>query len=194
MGQPAERKGKQYTYQDYLHWNDEERWEIVDGIVYNMTPAPSRRHQEILGELFRQFSNYLADKPCKVYIAPFDVRLPESGVTDREITTVVQPDLTVVCDPLKLDDRGCLGAPDLVIEVLSSETAKKDLTVKLDLYERTGVKEYWIVHPIDETLMIFMINENGKYGKPKTYGDFSGITVEILKEFVVDIGKVFSIK
>lgn len=187
MGKPAVRMGGPYTYHDYLNWHDEERWELIDGIAYDMTPAPSRKHQEILGELYRQFSNYLLGKDCKVYPAPFDVRLPKEEENVDQTTTVVQPDITVVCDPPKLDERGCNGAPDLVIEILSPETAKKDLTTKLMLYERVGVKEYWVVHPVDKTVMIFEQNQEGEYGKPKTFGEGDQIPVRIFLGLTIDL-------
>ena len=124
-----------YTYEDYLLWSDEERWELIDGVPYNMTPAPSRVHQGISMELSRQIANHLAGKMCKIYAAPFDVRLPKSDEEEEQIETVVQPDLVVVCDGNKLDERGCKGAPDLIIEILSPYTAGKDMKIKRNLYE-----------------------------------------------------------
>ncbi len=142
-----ERLGK-FTYRDYLHWPDDERWELIDGVAYNMSPAPNRIHQKISGELHRQIANYLIGKQCEVYAAPFDVRLPATGEKNDEITTVVQPDITIVCDKSKLDKKGCKGSPDLVIEILSPYTAKKDMKEKHFLYEKFAVKEYWIVYRI----------------------------------------------
>ena len=191
MRKLAMQTGGRYTYADYLKWTDGERWELIDSIAYNMTPAPSRRHQEILGELYRQLSNYLVGKDCKVYPAPFDVRLPQEAENEEGTTTVVQPDIVVVCDPVKLDNRGCKGAPDLVVEILSPETAKKDLTTKLTLYERVGVKEYWIVHPTDKTVMIFELSQDGKYGRPQTYGEGDQIPVRTLIDLTIDLVSVF---
>lgn len=117
---------KRYTYGDYLTWPDEERWELIEGVPYDMTPAPSTNHQRILGELFRQISTFLLDRDCEVFIAPFDVRLPEGDEADEQIITVVQPDIAVICDPAKIDRRGCRKAPDFIIEILSPSTAAKD--------------------------------------------------------------------
>jgi len=186
----AREKLDGYTYADYLQWDNEKRLELIEGTIVDMTPAPTRLHQEILMEMGRQFSNYLLGKTCKVYVAPFDVRLPSQDESTEETRTVVQPDLVVVCDPEKLDLRGCEGAPDLVVEILSPTTAKHDLIVKLRLYERAGVKEYWVVHPTDQTLMVFTW-QNGEYGKPKVYAFPDHVPVEVLPEFEVDLSTVF---
>lgn len=125
MSSHALRQGY-YTYRDYYTWPIDERWELIDGKAYNMSPAPTRRHQEVAGELFRQTANFLQNHPCQIYAAPFDVRLPRGGEADDLIDTVVQPDLSVICDSEKLDKAGCRGAPDWIIEVLSPATAAKD--------------------------------------------------------------------
>ena len=134
-----------YTYGDYLTWDDAQRYELIDGSIYVMSPAPGRRHQEVAGEFHRQLANYLLEKECAVYIAPFDVRLPEREKRDEDIATVVQPDLVIVCDDNKLDERGCKGAPDLVIEIISPGSAGRDRKTKRELYQKHGVLEYWIV-------------------------------------------------
>lgn len=183
-----------FTYADYLTWDDDKRWEIIEGIPFDMTPAPLRKHQDVLGTLFHQIYSHLHDSPCKVYMAPFDVRLPdfEKGEKDQDIKSVVQPDLTVICDRKKLDDRGCKGAPDLVIEILSPFTSKRDLGVKLRLYERVGVKEYWVVHPQDEIVLVFRPDVHAQYGKPNTYGKGDMIEVSFLSGLVVDLERVFT--
>jgi len=181
-----------YTYADYLQWDKGRRLELIEGTIVDMTPAPSRLHQEILMELGRQFSNYLLGKVCKVYMAPFDVRLPYQDEKTEETKTVVQPDLVVVCDPRKLDQMGCEGAPDLIVEVLSPTTAKHDLIVKLRLYERAGVKEYWVVHPTDQTLMAFALRK-GEYGKPKVYASPERVPVDAIATFTVDLSTVFNL-
>lgn len=138
------RKFRDYFfYSDYLQW-DEGRWELIDGVIYDMTPAPSRLHQRISMDLAAKIHGQLVKGPCEVYTAPFDVRLLPAGtdVSDDKIDTLVQPDIVIVCDQAKLDDRGCLGAPDLIIEIMSPATAAKDLKIKRDLHERHGVKEY----------------------------------------------------
>lgn len=190
MGLPARKMEERFTYGDYLKWSDEERWELIDGVAYNMSPAPLRRHQEIVGELYRQIANYLLDKPCQIYVAPFDVRLPEGDEADEEIETVVQPDIVVVCEKDKLDDTGCKGAPDIIIEILSPYTAKKDLVTKYHLYERHRVKQYWIFDPATEEVSIFKL-KNDKYGEPKEYNKEEKIEVDIFKDLEIDLSTIF---
>ncbi len=183
---------EKYTYGDYLTWPDEERWELIDGVPYNMTPAPSRAHQDISRELMLQLAVYLKDKNCQVYAAPFDVRLPKGDEEDERIETVVQPDLVVVCDENKLDERGCKGAPDLVIEILSPYTAGKDMKIKRDLYERVGVLEYWLADPTNKTLQVYKIGNDGKYGPPQVYTTEEEVKVEIFPDLGIDLTRVFA--
>jgi Uma2 family endonuclease len=190
MGLPARKIDEKFTYGDYLKWPDEERWELINGVAYDMSPAPSRRHQEIVGELYRQISNYLLDKPCEVYIAPFDVRLPKFDEADEEIETVIQPDIIVVCDINKLDDRGCRGAPDIIIEVISPQTAKKDLITKHYLYERHKIKQYWIFDPEQEDAVIFKL-KNNIYREPKEYKKEDKVKVDIFKDLEIDLNTIF---
>ncbi|MGQ9779808.1 MAG: Uma2 family endonuclease [Bacillota bacterium] len=180
-----------YTYGDYLTWLDDERWELIDGIPYNMTPAPSRSHQVISRELLVQIAVYLTGKTCEVYAAPFDVRLPKGDEEDELIDTVVQPNLVVVCDPEKLDERGCRGAPDWVVEILSPETAAKDMKIKRDLYERVGVKEYWLVDPANKTVQVYTRGDDGRYGRPEVYAAGDQVKVGIFPDLFVDLAKVF---
>ena len=133
MGYPNRKENNSYTYKDYLEWPEQERWELIEGVAYNMTPSPSRSHQKISAALFNALYQYLKGKNCEVYYAPFDVRLPEGVEEDHQIKTVVQPDLVVICDPLKLDEKGCQGSPDLIMEILSPSTASIDYILKLDL-------------------------------------------------------------
>jgi Uma2 family endonuclease len=183
--QPNER----YTYKDYLEWPDEERWELINGIPYNMTPAPSPKHQEILGELYRQISNHLFGKTCRPYIAPFDVRLfPNEKQNDH---SVVQPDLTVVCDLSKITSVGCEGVPDFIIEILSPSTAKKDRSEKKRLYERAGVMEYWIVDPFNHTIEVFILSDEGKYGEAALYGKEDEIRARTFKDLVITLDTLF---
>lgn len=192
--EPAiQRTDQKWTYADYLTWNDDNRWELIEGQAVCMSPAPGRQHQRISKLLGRQIDLYLSDKSCEMYYAPFDVRFLETkdSVADDYIDTVVQPDIVVVCDPEKLDDRGCKGAPDLVIEIISPSTAKMDLTVKFDLYQRCGVKEYWIVHPADKTLMVFKLQADGRYGAPDRYGDDGKVPVPLLGDLLIDLAAVF---
>lgn len=155
---------KSYTYADYLTWNFQERLEILKGKIFKMSPAPNRKHQEISAKIFREFDRYFEKKPCNIYYAPFDVRLInyKKSTSDKEITTVFQPDICVICDKTKLDDRGCLGAPDLIIEILSPGNSKKEMDIKFDLYEENGVKEYWIVEPYQKSILIYTL-QNDKY-------------------------------
>jgi Uma2 family endonuclease len=167
MADPARRDDREYTYGDYLLWPDEERWELIDGVAYDMSPAPSRRHQAILGELHVQFRAAVHGTGCRVYLAPFDVRLPDAEEEDARVRTVVQPDLAVICDAAKLDDAGCRGAPDLVVEILSPSTAYKDQTRKHELYERHRVRELWIINPERPAVMVYRLGADGRYGRPE---------------------------
>ena len=186
-------ENERFTYADYLTWPDGERWEIIDGEAIAMCPAPGMRHQLISGELFRQLANHLKGKPCKAFAAPFDVRLSErTGLTDEKIETVVQPDIIVVCDKSKLDDKGCKGAPDLVIEILSPSTSKMDMQNKFFLYQRVGVKEYWLVHPSDKTLMVFRRNDQNEFGRADMYASDDTVSVPLLGELIIDLNDVFS--
>jgi Uma2 family endonuclease len=191
MALPIIKKGKNFTYGDYITWPDEERWELIDGYAYNMSPAPSRRHQAISRELSRQVANFLLDKSCEVFFAPFDVRLPEADENDEDIITVVQPDIVVVCDKKKLDDKGCRGAPDLIIEILSPATSAKDMKIKLPLYERFAVKEYWVIHPTDNIVQVFKLNKKKMYGKPDVYTEEDKIKTQILEGLEVELDLVF---
>lgn len=192
MGIPINRIIKKYTYKDYLTWPGEERWELIEGIPYNMSPAPSRKHQKILRELVKLYANYLTGKTCEVYHAPFDVRLPKAAEKDENIDTVVQPDLVIVCDKSKLDDRGCKGAPDLVVEILSPQTAKKDMEDKFLLYERVGVKEYWIVDPHNNTVLVYKLEDKDKYGRHKTYSAEDVLKPGIFEDMEIKLSEVFA--
>jgi Uma2 family endonuclease len=154
-----------HTYADYLMWSRSHGDELINGTAYvREPPSPSRSHQEIVLELGRQAANALEDKSCRVYVAPFDVRLPKSNEEDDKVDTVVQPDVLIVSDLKKLDARGMRGAPDWVAEVLSPSTARHDRTVKLSAYERAGVREVWLIDPVDLTLTIYQL-EAGYYGR-----------------------------
>lgn len=160
--------GKHYTYADYLKWPDDARYELIDGEAFLMAPAPLIEHQEIAGDVYYQLRNQLDGQPCRPYIAPVDVRLPRKDEADAAIDTVVQPDVLVVCDPAKIDRRGVRGAPDWLLEVLSPSTAAHDQIAKRRTYERAGVREYWLVHPGDRTLTVYLL-DNGQYGRPEIY-------------------------
>jgi len=190
----AQKINKKYTYADYLTWDDDERWEIIEGVVYDMGPAPLREHQRIAAIIFNELYNFLKGRKCEVYFAPFDVRFEENNESsEEEIETVVQPDIVVICDDKKLNKKGCLGAPDLVVEILSPSTAYKDETEKLKLYEKHGVKEYWIVNPEANYMMIYHRVDN-KYGKPDYLMDDDIIESSVLKGFSVNCREIFADK
>jgi Uma2 family endonuclease len=157
-----------------------------------MSPAPSRLHQEISIRLSSLLYQYFKEKDCSVYAAPFDVRLPEQDkAEDHAVTTVVQPDISVICDRKKLDERGCVGAPDLVIEILSPATAAKDLKVKRALYERHGVMEYWLFHPTDQTVMVYRLGQNNEYGKAEVFTKDDSISSELFAGLEIELTEIF---
>jgi len=192
MGHPAELTNGKFTYADYLTWPEEERWELIYGEAFAMTPGPSRIHQGILVCLVSSFHQQLAGQACKVYCAPFDVRLANETATDQDTDTVVQPDLLVVRDSSKLDERGCKGAPDLVVEIVSPSSGTMDQKIKFALYEKAGVKEYWIVYPAEKIVMVFTLGENSQYGRPSVYSQEDKIAVPLLGAVTIDLGPVFA--
>jgi Uma2 family endonuclease len=151
-----------YTYADYLLWNFKEKVELIKGKIFRMSPAPSRSHQDVSRELTYFLSRSFRNTSCHFYVAPFDVRLInyKDSKKDNQITSVVQPDLCVICDEDKLDEKGCVGAPDLIIEILSPGNSNREMTIKFDLYEENGVKEYWIVNQSEKTILIYILKEN----------------------------------
>lgn len=173
MGLP-QRDLDHHTYADYLTWPGDARYELIDGEAFLMAPAPTTTHQDIAGEVFRQLGNALRGKPCRVFIAPVDVLLPKADEADEATDTVVQPDVLLVCDARKISERGVRGAPDWVLEVLSPATAGHDQVKKRQLYERQGVREYWLIHPRDKVLTVYTLN-GAEYGKPYTQ-ELSGET------------------
>jgi Uma2 family endonuclease len=185
----AQRDLEYHCYADYCSWPDDVRYELIDGVAYAMGPAPLRVHQKVLFEIGRQVADVLEGKPCEVYLAPFDVRLPKADEADDLIDTVVQPDLSVICDPMKLDRRGCRGAPDWVVEVLSRSTARHDQMLKRRVYERAGVKELWLVHPGDRIVLIYRLDA-GRYGAPDVFELKDSLPVGIMPDIVIDWAKV----
>jgi Uma2 family endonuclease len=155
---PSKAAPPRFTYGDYRRWSDDERWELIDGEAFAMSPAPSRHHQEVLGGLHVQIAQFLRGSACRIYLAPFDVRLPRADERDDDVDTVVQPDLALVCDPAKLDAAGCRGAPDWIVEILSPNTSRRDLVQKRNLYARHGVREYWIVDPMHRTVLMHLLD------------------------------------
>ena len=187
---------QRYSYADYLTWTDNVMREIIGGIVY-LFAAPLRVHAASTGYFFFRALTYIRRRKgnCKVYTAPFDVRFPTNGETaDDKVFDIVQPDICVVCDPAKLDYRGCIGAPDLIVEVNSPSTSKLDLQEKFLLYQEHGVQEYWIVFPKDKSVTVFLLQSDGKYANGKIYQLAAGkkkIPVKTLKGLVIDLEELF---
>jgi Uma2 family endonuclease len=166
MGLPLEKRDRHYTYAGYRTWPDDERWELIEAAAYNMSPAPGTTHQKIGMFLSYRISAYLEGKPCRVFHAPFDVFLPDPEVADEnDIDTIVQPDIVVIRDRAKIRERGCFGAPDFVIEILSPYTSRKDQREKFDLYQKHGVREYRIVDPHARNIQAYRLDGSGQYGE-----------------------------
>ena len=179
---------ERYSWQDYLSWPEGERWELIDGVAWCMSPAPSRVHQQMLGELFRQFANFLTDVECEVFVAPFDVKL--SSEAEDDTPTVVQPDMVVCCDREKLTDQGMSGAPDLVLEIVSPASGIRDRKDKFVVYERFGVCEYWIVDP-DESVLEVYRHTGKKLERFGAYGTEDRPAAAALPGFEADLKRVF---
>ncbi len=184
---------KRYTYADYLQWRFEETVELIKGKIFKMSPAPNRYHQEISIKLASRIEYFVRKNQCKVYNAPFDVRLPlpPEQRTDDKVDTVVQPDICVICDESKLDRRGCLGAPDWIIEILSPSTAQKDIKHKFEIYEASGVREYWLVYPLEQHVNVYTLNENGKYEGHQPYAKDDQISPKTFPDLVINLSEVF---
>lgn len=186
-----QKEGKEYSYADYLTWPEGARWEIIDGIAY-MQAAPSPTHQEISGGIFAQFHNYLSGKPCKVYHAPFCVRLiKDDEILNEEIKRVVEPDISIVCDKFKIDEQGCNGAPDLIVEIISPSSIRMDKFTKFNKYEKAGVREYWIVEPEGKLVSVFVLQDDQRYGRPEIYTEDDQIVVFIFPDLIIDLKPVF---
>ena len=187
---------KTYSYADYLTWRFDEAVELLRGKISLMSPAPNINHQSISRNLLVEIGYYLKNKPCKVFDAPFDVRLydrKKSVLANQEIYTVVQPDLCVICDASKLDIRGCLGAPDWIIEILSKSTAQKDTQTKYQLYQEAGVKEYWLVYPYEALVSQFVLNgQTESYQLLKMYSRQDQAVPFLFPELSIDLHDVFS--
>ena len=190
VNEPQAENGM-YSYADYLTWQFEEVVELIRGKIFKKAAAaPRRLHQKVSGELSYRLTGFLKGQKCQVYAAPFDVRFPKGSKEDHKIHDVVQPDICVICNPEKLDDRGCLGAPDLIVEILSPGNSKTELKHKYSLYESHGVREYWIIHPENQDLLIYTLVD----GKYITTGlQTSGDVVEsaVIKGFTLDLEEFF---
>lgn len=194
MSTHREPKNDFFTYADYKNWPDDERWEIIDGEAYEMSPAPGRTHQKMVGEIFSQLHNFLEDRPCEVYSGPFDIFLPATDESEDETSTIVQPDISIICDESKLSEKGCTGAPDIVIEVVSPYGRSRDQVKKLHTYEKNGVREYWIVHSIDKLMWRYARTSaapGAEYGRPEIFENNGKPKSDILPGFELDLMKVF---
>ncbi len=179
---------KTYTYSDYLLWQLSERVELIKGFILKMSPAPSRKHQTISQNLNYKIYSYFENKNCSVYVAPFDVRL--SVASAQKNSTVVQPDLCIICDQNKLDDKGCDGAPDLIIEILSPHNSKHDVDTKFNLYQESGVKEYWIVEPEERIVLVYTLKDN-KYIGLKPFSETETIKSPLFPEMKITVEAIF---
>jgi Uma2 family endonuclease len=184
---------KRYTYADYMTWLDDVRRELIEGFI-KLMPAPLSIHAEVSQNISWNLVTVIKrnNGRCKVYSAPFDVRLPKNSETaDDKIYTVVQPDISVICDLSKIDRRGCCGAPDMIVEVLSFATTKRDMNEKFNLYENAGVKEYWVVSPEDRGIQVFLLQENGKYCDGTLYELKGNVPVHVFGDCPIDMEDIF---
>ncbi|HOT30437.1 MAG TPA: Uma2 family endonuclease [Candidatus Ozemobacteraceae bacterium] len=189
MAHPLASPDAKYTYADLSSWPDDERWELIEGKAYAMT-TPNRWHSLVSTNLARILTNHFHGSPCEVHIGNFGIRLPKGQEKDEEVDTVVIPDLVVVCDQSKLDERGCRGAPELIVEILSPSTAAHDQLRKLNLYEKHGVKEYWIISP-DGILMSFTLKSGKRYGRPDILDRTMKLKSRQFPGLGVDLDQVF---
>jgi Uma2 family endonuclease len=186
--------GACYTYADYASWRFREAVELIRGRIHLMAPAPNLEHQRVSRRLTVLIDEFLRGKPCEVFHAPFDVRLPlpPERQSSPRIDTVVQPDLCVVCDPAKLDAQGCLGAPDWIIEILSPASSRKDLSDKFEVYQHAGVGEYWVIHPHEQTLLVYVLGSDGLFaGRQRPYLRGDRVPSATFPGWEVDLGLVF---
>ena len=187
---PAEDFGIEYTYADYLKFEFEEMVELIRGKIFKMSPAPKTLHQQVSMKLSAKIFNFLNKKACQVFHAPFDVILPVANKKREKATTVVQPDIVVICKPEIIEEGGCFGVPDLIIEILSPHTSKKDLQLKYDVYEEAGVPEYWIVMAELQLIEVFVL-EHGKYQRITTYVKEDQIMPRSLPGLTIHLDEIF---
>lgn len=188
--EPSVDYGKIYTYADYMNFEFEEMVEIIRGKLFRMSPAPRTSHQAVVGNLYRDIANFLKKQRCKAFISPYDVILPIKNLKRDKATTVVQPDIVVVCNPDIIEEAGCFGVPDFLIEVLSPFNSRKDLRDKYSVYEEAGVKEYWIVMPKEELVEVFLLVDE-KYKRIQTYVKSDTITPYTIPDLTIDLTEIF---
>ncbi|MFZ2406588.1 MAG: Uma2 family endonuclease [Methylobacter sp.] len=183
-----------YSYADYLTWQLNEAVELINGKIMLMSPAPSVKHQDISMNLTRSLSVFFNHKKCRVYAAPFDVRLydrKKSILASQDIHTVVQPDLCVICSPEILDEQGCNGAPDWIIEILSKGNSKREMNIKYELYQESGVAEYWMVYPEHQAIHQFVLDENKAYQLKHMHTADDIATPHLFPELNIELTEVF---
>lgn len=188
----VEKLDRHLTYKDYLKNSGSDFWEIINGRAYAMSQSPSTAHQRISRILSTKIDTFLKGKPCEVFSAPFDVRLPKTDQDDESTDNVVQPDLLVVCDKKKIDEKGCQGAPDFIIEILSNSTADRDHFEKLKLYEASGVKEYWIVNPWSKAILVHHLKE-GQYDQALGFRFKDDVKVETLQGLIINLSELLEV-
>ncbi|MCB9284447.1 MAG: Uma2 family endonuclease [Lewinellaceae bacterium] len=182
-----------YTYADYLLWQFKERVELIRGRLFRMTPAPNVQHQRLVTFFTAKLFNFFEKKPCQVFTLPFDVRLPNGKKKGNE-TTVVQPDLCVICEEAKLDDKGCVGAPDLVIEILSPGNTNLEMREKFQVYEESGVREYWLINPLENVILVYILDEKGIFiGLAPVIGE-DILRSHIFPKLEIDLKEIFTTK
>jgi Uma2 family endonuclease len=183
-----------YTYSDYLNWRFEQGVELIKGKIFKMSPAPNSQHQRISSKLHTKIGYFLEKKSCELFSAPFDVRLldkKKSSTSNKDIYTVVQPDLCVFCDKDKIDEHGGIGAPDLVVEILSPGNSKKEMKIKYALYEESGILEYWVIYPSEHSLLQFILNKMGKYELKDNFAEDEIFNAHIFPDLEINLGEVF---
>jgi len=188
MAMPQKRG--EYSYSDYLALDGDVRYEVIDGQIYNMTPAPTPQHQDVLSELITEFRLYLRGKDCRAFVSPIDVCLSEERDDLSKVEEWVEPDLVVVCDKSKIGVKRIIGTPDLVVEVLSPSTAKKDKLIKFNRYQRAGVKEYWIVDPVNQVIEVYLL-DGEVFKRSGVYVKGDNLPVYIFEDFNIDLNIVF---
>jgi Uma2 family endonuclease len=193
VGLPAKKDDRLHLYRDYREWPEDERWELIDGVAWNMSPAPSMAHQVIVTELVHSIRSFLGKGGCRVFAAPFDVLLPESpGQAEDDVANVVQPDLAVICGPSRLRPFGCFGPPDWIIEILSPYTSRRDMVAKLSLYERHGVREYWVIDPGNRFVHVYVRGEDGRYPEPSLFVGAATVRSNVCAGFEMKLEELFA--
>ncbi|MFA7466689.1 MAG: Uma2 family endonuclease [Desulfotomaculaceae bacterium] len=193
MSQAVKNVKQQFSYQNYLNFSDDQKYEIIEGSLFAMTPAPSIQHQRVLRRIFLSLANYLEGEECEVFTSPVDVLLQNGEGLIEDVNNIVQPDIFVVCEQSKLKEKHCLGAPDFIVEIASPANASLDYVKKLNLYEKYKVREYWIVNYVKKNVLVYRLRENGEYDTPETYDDIEKdrINVGIFKGLTVNLRDFF---